>query len=122
LRTELAAGENLRLVPGEDVARMKMDLPLADVDSLARDTLQRVQRHLGADYVVLGSYLDVAVDDVRRVRFDVRVQDATSGETVVSISEAGRQEQILEIVSTLGARLRQRLAVSDAVGGGDGNT
>jgi hypothetical protein len=41
LSTELEAGEKLRLVSGEDVARAKLDLPLADADSLARDTLGR---------------------------------------------------------------------------------
>jgi hypothetical protein len=39
LSTELVAGETLRLVSGEDVARTKLDLPLADTDSLSRNTL-----------------------------------------------------------------------------------
>ena len=42
LSTELVAGEKLRLVSGEDIARTKTDLPLAlaDTDSLSRDTQQ----------------------------------------------------------------------------------
>ena len=35
LAAELAAGEKLRTVPGENVARMKMDLGLPDTESLA---------------------------------------------------------------------------------------
>src|SRR5580704_7547262 len=35
LSTELEAGEKLRLISGEDVARTKLDLPLADADSLS---------------------------------------------------------------------------------------
>src|SRR5438128_316854 len=42
LSTELAAGENLRAVPGERVAGVKMDLSLADADSYGRDTLTRL--------------------------------------------------------------------------------
>lgn len=38
LSAELEAGEELRLVSGEDVARTKLDLPLADADSLSRNT------------------------------------------------------------------------------------
>jgi DNA-binding winged helix-turn-helix (wHTH) protein len=39
LATELAANGALRMLPGEDVARAKHDLPLADEDSLAKPTL-----------------------------------------------------------------------------------
>ena len=42
LSTELAAGGGLRLVPGEDVARAKRELPLADEDTLAKATLDRL--------------------------------------------------------------------------------
>jgi DNA-binding winged helix-turn-helix (wHTH) protein len=38
LNTELAAGEKLRLVPGEDVARTRADLGLPDAESLSKDT------------------------------------------------------------------------------------
>ena len=43
LSTELAAGGSLRLVPGEDVARAKRELPLADEDTLAKSTLERLR-------------------------------------------------------------------------------
>ena len=59
LNTELAAGEKLRLVPSEDVARAKLDLPLADSDTLSKDTLARIRTNLGTDYVILGSYTTV---------------------------------------------------------------
>ena len=39
LSTELVAGEKLRLVSGEDIARTQLDLPLASADSLSRETL-----------------------------------------------------------------------------------
>ena len=56
LNTELAAGGGLRIVPGEDVARAKRELPLADEDSLAKATLERLRTNPGANVVVLGAY------------------------------------------------------------------
>src|SRR5713226_4345202 len=59
LTTELAAGEKLRTISGENVARAKADLSISDSDGLATDTLQRVSKNLGSDLVVLGSYVDL---------------------------------------------------------------
>ena len=56
LNTELAAGGELRMVPGEDVARAKSELPLSGEDSLSKSTLQRLRTNPGADVVILGSY------------------------------------------------------------------
>ena len=52
LSTELAADSALRMVSGEDVARAKRELPLADEDSLAKKTLERLHTNPGADVVV----------------------------------------------------------------------
>jgi len=35
--------KKLRLVSGEDIARTKLELPLADTDSLSRNTLARLR-------------------------------------------------------------------------------
>jgi TolB-like protein len=55
LSTELAAGEQVRTIPGENVARMKFDLSLADTDSFGQDSLAKIRTHLGTDLVVVGS-------------------------------------------------------------------
>src|SRR6185369_1255406 len=39
LSTELAAGEQVRTIPGENIARMKVDLALADTDSFGQESL-----------------------------------------------------------------------------------
>jgi hypothetical protein len=36
---------------------MKIELALADADAFAKDTLARIRRNLGADIVIVGSYL-----------------------------------------------------------------
>src|SRR5580704_10605885 len=57
LTMELGTGGTLRAIPGENVARMKIDLAVTDIDSFAQDTLIRIRRNIGADLLVLGSYL-----------------------------------------------------------------
>src|SRR6266542_3375199 len=111
LSTELAAGGKLRTIPGENVARMKIELALADAESLAPDTLGRIRTHLGTDLVVLGSYLALGSKG-EKVRLDVRVQDAAEGETVASLPETGTEEDLFELVSRTSGRLREKLGIN----------
>jgi tetratricopeptide (TPR) repeat protein/TolB-like protein len=111
LTTELGAGEKLRTVSGEDVARARIDLSLPDTDSLAKDSLARVHKNLGSDFVVLGSYLDLGKDSGGQIRLDLRLQDAAAGETIASVSETGTEAQLLDLVSRTGSELREKLGV-----------
>jgi len=108
LTTELAASERLRTIPGENVARAKLELALDPTDSLAVHTLQRLRRNLGTDVVGVGSYV-VLGDPPDRVRVDVRLQDAETGETIIAVSETGTQADLFDLVTRTGARLRARL-------------
>ncbi len=58
LSTELASGEQLRVIPDEDIAHMKLDLALPGAGSYGRDTLAKIRNNLSTDVVALGSYLD----------------------------------------------------------------
>jgi tetratricopeptide (TPR) repeat protein len=116
LSTELAAGGKLRTIPGEEVARMKMDLPLVDTDILAKDTLALVRKNLGTDVVVLGSYLALGKDAGGRIRLDLRIQDAVAGETIASAVEMGTEAELFDLVSRAGSRLRESLGVASLSG------
>src|SRR5258708_15263500 len=74
LTTELAAGDKLRTVPGENVARAKADLALPDAESLAAETLSKGHNILGTNLCVLASYLDLA----GQIRADVRGRDSAA--------------------------------------------
>jgi tetratricopeptide (TPR) repeat protein len=113
LASELAAGERLRTVPGETVARTKINLDLHDKESLAPDTLERVHKNLGSDFVVVGSYLDLGKDSGNQIRLDVRLQDAAKGETIATVSETSTEAQLLDLVSRVGRKLREDLGVAD---------
>jgi tetratricopeptide (TPR) repeat protein len=110
--TELAAGGALRAIPGETVARTRIELSLPAVDSLAADTLGRLRENLGADIVVLGSYLGIGSGPALRFRLDVRAQDARSGELVSSLSETGTEQELFALVDRAGSRLRGALGAA----------
>ena len=52
--TELAAGQQLRIIPSENVAHMKLDLALDAPGGYGPSTLERIQQNLGADLIVSG--------------------------------------------------------------------
>jgi serine/threonine protein kinase/tetratricopeptide (TPR) repeat protein len=109
LTTELAAGDKLRTVPGENVARAKADLAIPDAESLAAETLSKVHSILGTNLVVLGSYLDLD----GQIRVDVRVQDAAAGETVAKFSQVGTEAQLFDLVRHLGETLRNECGAGE---------
>ncbi|HZW05469.1 MAG TPA: tetratricopeptide repeat protein [Candidatus Nitrosotalea sp.] len=112
LNTELAAGEKLRLVPSEDVARTRLDLPLSDADTLSKDTLARIRSNLGTDYVILGSYTAVGNAPGKRLRLDLRLQDTAAGETVAEVAATGTEADLFDLASQAGVRLREKLGVN----------
>lgn len=109
LNTELAAGERLRMVPGEQISRAKLDLSLTDTEALAKESLTRVRADIGADYVVLGSYTTLGQKGKKRIRLDLRLQDTRAGETIAEETVGGSQDELFDLVSDAGTRLRQRL-------------
>jgi DNA-binding winged helix-turn-helix (wHTH) protein/tetratricopeptide (TPR) repeat protein len=111
LSTELEAGEKLRLVSGEDIARIKLDLPLADADSLSRNTLARLHKDLDSDLIVLGSYTALGEKPGTRIRLDLRLQDTVAGETIADVAVVGSEADLFDMVSQAGSRLREKLGV-----------
>jgi DNA-binding winged helix-turn-helix (wHTH) protein/tetratricopeptide (TPR) repeat protein len=112
LNTELAAGNQLRLVSGEDVAWARLESPLPDVASLSKPSLQRLRGQLGADLVVLGSYAALPAKDGERIRFDVRLQDTNTGETLAVQSATGSKGELFQLVTKLGAQLREEVGIA----------
>jgi DNA-binding winged helix-turn-helix (wHTH) protein/tetratricopeptide (TPR) repeat protein len=111
LSTELVAGEKLRLVSGEDVARTKLDLPLADTDTLSRNTLARLHKNLNSDWIVLGSYTALVGQPDTRIRLDVHLQDTSAGETIADVAVVGSEADLFDLVSQAGSELREKLGV-----------
>jgi len=111
LTAQLAVGEQLRTVPDETVARTKIDLSLSDVESLPAETLTQVRKNLASDFIILGSYLDLGKEKEGQIRLDLRLEDTTRGETVAAVSETGTEKNIMDLVSQVGARLREQFGL-----------
>src|SRR5208283_1789676 len=111
LSTELVAGEKLRLVSGEDIARTKLELSLSNTDSLSRQTLSRLHKNLDSDLIVLGSYTALGEKPDTRIRIDLRLQDTAAGETVADVAVVGNEANLFDVVSQAGSQLREKLGV-----------
>ena len=112
LSTELAGGEKLRLVPGGEIADLRLSSPWPDTDSLDRKTASRLGASLNSDLLISGSYTSTsAKPDSGQVRLDLRLQDARTGEILSEIGQSASREDILQLVSSVGAKLRAKLGV-----------
>jgi DNA-binding winged helix-turn-helix (wHTH) protein/tetratricopeptide (TPR) repeat protein/TolB-like protein len=111
LSTELAAGEKLRLVSGEDVVNLRLSSPWPQTDTLAPQTTARIGTALNSDLLVLGSYTNAGKPESGPLRLDVRLQDARTGRIVVEAAETGSSQNLFDLISRIGAKLRNRLGV-----------
>lgn len=110
LTTELASGEQLHAITGEEVAQMQTNLSLTDSDVLSPQTVSQIGRALGADLVVLGSYVDLVGG---QLRVDLHLQDVAAGETLLSIEQTGAESDLFQLVSRAGAELRAKCNVRE---------
>jgi eukaryotic-like serine/threonine-protein kinase len=113
LSTELAGGEKLRLVSGEEVANLRFSSPWSQTDTLVRSTTTRIGTALNSDVLVLGSYLTIGPVDHGQVRVDVRMQDGKTGEILTEVAEVGGTQDLFHLVSRVGAKLRDRLGIQE---------
>ena len=110
--TELAAGDHLRLVPGEDIVHARLAQPSIDVDSVSVATAKQLHKVLKTDLIVSGAYATVPSENARQVRLDVRLQNAATGEILSEVSGDANEQTLFHVVSDVGERLREKLGVS----------
>jgi tetratricopeptide (TPR) repeat protein len=108
LATEFAAGEQLRVAPGEAVGHAKKELEIPDAGILDKSTLERVRRRLDVDWVVAGRY---TVDADRKLTLDVELDDALTGVPAARFTETGSEAELLDLVARASARLRVALGL-----------
>ena len=112
--SELAAGQQLRVVPSENVAQMKQDLSLPPAETYSHETLDKIRRNLNADTVVLGSYLAAGGSSRNKLRIDLELQETRTGNTITALSLEGTESDLADMVTRGGASLRQKLGVGAA--------
>lgn len=109
LITELATGSRVRVISAESAARASETLSEPRGELLAGQELERLREVLGADQVVVGSFLALGPEGNGQIRLDLRVQRLPGGETVASMSEVGFQSDLFTLVTNSGTRLRKAL-------------
>jgi DNA-binding winged helix-turn-helix (wHTH) protein/tetratricopeptide (TPR) repeat protein len=117
LSTDLSAGATVRVVSWENVSRARRALPLPGNEALDDETIGRLRSILGADRLVVGSYLALGAKGSRRIRLDLRVLSLPNGDLLATLAEEGREEELFDLVARTGVALRRTLgweAVSPA--------
>ena len=109
LTTDLAEGGAMRVIRGEAVSQAWRSLALPDPSSLAPSDVKQLYEALGANLVVVGSYLPMG----GKIRLDLRVLKAPEGEPVTSFAEVGTEPELFELVSRAGGRLRRILELAE---------
>ena len=116
LNTELAAGQKVRVIPSETVTHMRSELALQKAESYSPATLQKIRSYLGADMLVIGSYLASTSETGTRLRVDLQLQDAKSGDIIAATSQYGAESELADIASGGGAALRKSLGIPELSG------
>lgn len=111
LNSELAAGEKLRVVSGEDVERAKTDLSLRKAERFSEQDLAHLSKNLASDFVVTGSYLDLGKKQNGAIHLDLQLHDTAQQATIANLSENGREAQLLDLVGRAGTQLRSKLEI-----------
>jgi DNA-binding winged helix-turn-helix (wHTH) protein/tetratricopeptide (TPR) repeat protein len=111
LDAELASGQRIRVIPSENISRMKLDLSLAPTDTYGQETLGKIHNHLGTDMVTSGSYLALRDGASTKLRIVLQVQDTRTGETIAAITEDGAESDLPELISAGGDKLRHTLGI-----------
>lgn len=109
LTTELAAGTRVRMISGETVSQAQRSLSLPYVDAAGVQDLERLHSVLGADLIVVGSYLALGEKGGGKIRLDLRVQQLPDGVTVASVAQVGTEPELFELIAEAGGRLRTSL-------------
>ncbi len=114
MSAELAAGEKLRLVPMENVARMVGARFPSSPGALSRESLLKIRTSLDADLVLSGSFIAISPPGGEKIRFDMTLQDTTNGESLATVTETGSEADLFRLVSSAGDRLRAELGLATA--------
>ena len=111
MANEITVGGALHALPDElvRVAHTDLEAPLAG--GYARQSLEVLQKRLGADYVLSGSYLISGADDQPQVRLDLSLQRPRDGVTIATLSRSAPLADLLSLVTDAGAALRGRLGI-----------
>lgn len=117
LMTSLGQSEKLQLIERLQVEKAMANFHLELSGPIDAETAVEVGKWLGADAVVLGSFIQFGEE----CRIDARLIDAETGELVVAQDVRGTEGQVMTLVDQLGARLIESFGQRETqIKGGNG--
>jgi serine/threonine protein kinase/tetratricopeptide (TPR) repeat protein len=108
ISTELSSSGTLRIVSGESVSQARNDLGLSLAQSFSGETLSRLRKLLGCDYVVSGSFVSTGEGDVQ---LDARLEDVSLGETIARSARAGNVSNLPALASLTASTIKEKLGL-----------
>jgi tetratricopeptide (TPR) repeat protein len=111
LGTELSSGESVQVVEDDLVRDALKGLNRDGTGDYSPDVLVRLGEHLGADYILSGSYLLSTSADDRVLRVDLVLRDARTGQRVASYAQQAALQDLGVLVKNAGASIRDKLGI-----------
>jgi serine/threonine protein kinase/tetratricopeptide (TPR) repeat protein/TolB-like protein len=111
LSAEVSANTRIRAIPGDSVSHMKTDLNLQPAGSYSLETLHRMRANLHPDYVITGSYMATGDKPDTLVRIDLRLQDVSTGESLMVSTDSGTYAELPAMATRAGTKLRESLGI-----------
>ena len=112
LGTELSSGEKVQVVEDELVRDALKGMHRQDAGENANDAMVRLGEHLGADYVLSGSYLlTPGSSDSPILRIDLALRDAHTGRRVAALTQQAALQDLSILVKNVGASIREKLGI-----------
>ncbi|MBB6145876.1 DNA-binding winged helix-turn-helix (wHTH) protein/tetratricopeptide (TPR) repeat protein [Silvibacterium bohemicum] len=112
LASEMSAGDKLRVLPSEEIARAQSDLAIKDSPIDSESKRASLRQATGADTLIQGSYVVVGEGQAQQLRLMVKAVDARSGKQLASLSETGRMGELFVLVDQAGGELRKNFSQS----------
>ena len=109
LTSELAVSDRLRTIPPGIVERMQQQLSIRSAHGSAGEMLARLRDSLGADHLILGTFLVTdSADGPSELRLDLKVY-GNRRRIEAAVIETGTVDQLDDLVLLAGLRLRREL-------------
>jgi len=112
LTSELAAGDKIGTIPAEDVFRWQSDLGNTSEGANQSRLFRSARETFVADTFVLGSYVVIGACPDCRVRVDLGLYNARTGDRSGTIIDEGPARDLLDLTARLGTKLRAELGVN----------
>lgn len=106
LITELAASPALQVVERDRLQKLLEEQDLNAAGRVDKETAAKLGKILGARHMLMGGFV---IDPKQKMRLDLRAVDVETSRVEYVETVSGKAEDVLALISTLGARVNSRL-------------